>query len=298
MKINEINFDEQKLLKLINAKYQGWNEQVYQPHFQLEVVKQVNEDELWLKFNLCPTCPDEHKMFLTEFSHDLNQAQINDLIATNLSNYQFSDQELSLIVKANATHDCEFQRWHRKLKQLEDQVDLIATNDPNHLIAKWKADHWLNLIQCTSFAIRNEIANGTYQYQPWEQRFSQDFDFDISQVPIVRLVRCFASNTYLIVNNQKQFDAIDDLNVTNWIERDLKNYQAFLVIKDALKAQLGSNFDDKKCLEWLKSWSLEAKFLNHQGRLRALERAIKKIITGGYDLERQQKTKLVEKMLP
>lgn len=295
MNINKIDFDEQKLLKLINAKYQGWNEQVYQPHFQLEVVSNDLNDELWLKFNLCPTCPDEHKVFLTEFSHNLNQAQINDLIATNLSNYQFNDQELALITKANVTHDCEFERWHRRLKAQEDALDLVNQND---LIAKWKADHLLNLIQCTTFAIRNEIANGTYQYQPWEQRFSQDFDFDISQVPIVRLVRCFATNTYLIVNNQKQFDAVDDLNVTNWIERDLKNYQEFLVIKAALNGQLGSNFDAKSCLEWLKSWSLEAKFVNHQGRLKALERAIKKIITGEYDLQRQQKTKLVEKMLP
>lgn len=132
--------------------------------------------------------------------------------------------KINEITKTNATHDYEFEHWIRKQKQVADQVKLIAPNDPDRLIAKWKADHLLNLIQCTRFAIQNEIANGTYQYQPWEQRFSQDFDFDISQVPIVRLVRCFATNTYLIVNNQKQFNAVDDLNVNNWIERDLKNY--------------------------------------------------------------------------
>ena len=49
-----------------------------------------------------------------------------------MSNYQFSDQELALITKTNATHDCEFERWDRKLKQSEDQADLIA---------KWKANH-------------------------------------------------------------------------------------------------------------------------------------------------------------
>ena len=157
-------------------------------------------------------------------SHHLNQAQINDLIATKLSNYQFSDQELALITKTNATHDCEFERWDRKLKQSEDQADLIAPNDPKHLIAKWKANHLANLIQCTSFAIENEIANGTYQYQPQEQCFNQDFDFDISQVLMVRLVRCFANNTYLIVNNQKQFDAVDDLNVNNWIWKTIKSF--------------------------------------------------------------------------
>ena len=29
MKINKINFDEQKLLKLIDANHQGWNKQNY-----------------------------------------------------------------------------------------------------------------------------------------------------------------------------------------------------------------------------------------------------------------------------
>ena len=206
--------------------------------------------------------------------------------------------KINEITKTNASYDYEFERWIQKQKQVADQANLIAPNDPDHLIAKWKANHLLNLIQCTSFAIQREIANGTYQHRSWEQRFSQDFDFDISSIPIVKLVRCFATNTYLIVNNQKQFDAVDDLNVSNWIERDLKNYQEFLVIKDYLNQQLGSTFNEQKCLEWLKSWSLEAKFINHRGRLKALERVIKKIISGKYHFERQQKAKLVEKMLP
>ena len=82
-----------------------------------------------------------------------------------------------------------------------------------------------------------------------------------------------------------------------WIEWDLKNYQEFLVIKDYLNEQLGINFDEKSCLKWLKSWSLEAKFINHQGHLKALEQVVKKIIAGKYPFDRQQKAKLVEKML-
>lgn len=298
MIIGKYTFDTNEILN--NLNYSAFDDLKFDfivtPRLQATVLK-PNWIQIDLVFNLCATCSNSASLTILTTVTTTTYAIIYDALVANISKLKLTQDQIEAIWLKKNEHFCQEKKWNLEITNREAK---LAKQVPSEqaLIEKWHLEHLKRLVLCTKLKNQMWISGqnwGDWQKQAWSERFGDDFDFMMANVPPVRFIACFATNVYFSVdNNYHQFDLIDDQNIIKWIRKDLTNYQGLIVMIADWKNHFGQNLeqidDEQKMLEWLKKWYLSDYFTNNLGRIRAITRAIKNLANGYYqDFTKVQK---------